>query len=250
MHKKYKQPPLTTLKDNEKEQLTAIIENPSSQEIAVLRARALLEKAKGKKTSQIAAELGISESTISRWHGRYLKNSFSGLTKKRKLPHPINLNPEEKLRLRQIIDDPSSSKNIIFQAKAILDCEEGKTYQQISEELGIGISTVNYWRNRFFKERLNGIYERPKKRPPSNLTPDEDEYLKRVIKDPNSQKSKVLKAKAILEYNKGKTPADIAQELSRDNGSIYRWVDKFLIERLKSLEDKPKTPRGKNLSSP
>jgi hypothetical protein len=85
----------------------------------------------------------------------------------RESPYPILLSRAE----REILDARSRQYTLpyreVVRAKIVLFAAEGLTNQVIGERLDVPRPIVSKWRQRFFRERLAGLEERPRQgRPP------------------------------------------------------------------------------------
>lgn len=63
--------PTIVLTERQREILESIARRPTSTQQQVLRARIVLQTAKGKTNLQIAADLGIDRDTVSKWRSRW-----------------------------------------------------------------------------------------------------------------------------------------------------------------------------------
>ena len=71
-------PPLT-LTDDERETLGRWARRPKTAQALAQRARMVLECAKGKTNTGVAAELRVSEATVGKWRSRFLERRLDGL---------------------------------------------------------------------------------------------------------------------------------------------------------------------------
>jgi transposase len=73
----------------------------------------------------------------------------------------VELDPEEEAILRQRVRARSASKRDRLRASIILRRAEGLKQADIAEELGVSIPCVNKWSQRFEREGLPGLAEKP-----------------------------------------------------------------------------------------
>jgi transposase len=59
--------------------------------------------AQGKTTAEVAAQLGVSAQTASRWHARWLRSGTAGMRTARQ-GKPARLGPAELARVRRVLD--------------------------------------------------------------------------------------------------------------------------------------------------
>jgi transposase len=67
------------LNDEEREVLERWARRPKSSQALALRCRIVLAAAEGRASNEIAAELGCTRGTVSRWRGRFAARGFDGL---------------------------------------------------------------------------------------------------------------------------------------------------------------------------
>jgi Homeodomain-like domain len=80
----------------------------------------------------------------------------------RQNPFTIRLSRQE----REILEDRSRKYTLpyfeVLRAKMILFAAEGRSNDEIATALSVGRDVVSLWRQRFFRERLPGLEERPR----------------------------------------------------------------------------------------
>ena len=89
----------------------------------------------------------------------------------RKSPYFINLSFHEKSALQQIARKYTLPYFMVVRAKAILLAADGLENKQIGEKLDLPREIISKWRKRFFDERLDGLYDRPRRGRPSRFSP-------------------------------------------------------------------------------
>ena len=67
------------LDDQERETLERWARRPKSSQALALRCRIVLAAAEGRSSTEIAAELGCTGSTVGRWRGRFARRGLDGL---------------------------------------------------------------------------------------------------------------------------------------------------------------------------
>ena len=80
----------------------------------------------------------------------------------RQSPFTIRLSRQE----REILENRSRKYTLpyfeVLRAKMILYAAEGRSNDEIATALSVGRDVVSLWRQRFFRERLPGLEERPR----------------------------------------------------------------------------------------
>lgn len=89
----------------------------------------------------------------------------------RKSPYPIELTREE----REILEARARKYTLpyreVIRAKIVLLAAEGLENTQIAERLDLTRADVSKWRKRFFRHRLAGLEERPRRGRPPDFSP-------------------------------------------------------------------------------
>src|SRR5258708_8164456 len=76
-----------------------------------------------------------------------------GRPKKRELV----VSPEQKIALRQLLQQPRSSRSLAFRARIVLECASGESNAAVAAKLRTTGFTVGMWRNRFITEGMVGL---------------------------------------------------------------------------------------------
>ena len=71
--------PTLTLTDEEREMLGGWTRRPKTAQALALRARIVLECAKGRTNTAVAAEMRVSQATVGKWRSRFLERRLDGL---------------------------------------------------------------------------------------------------------------------------------------------------------------------------
>jgi len=86
-------------------------------------------------------------------------------------PYVVSLSPEERRSLAEQSRKYTSPYETVVRAKAILFAAEGLSNKTIGERLGLPRQIVSKWRKRFWRERLDGLCDRPRRGRPSSFFP-------------------------------------------------------------------------------
>lgn len=89
----------------------------------------------------------------------------------RKSPYVIELSPKEREVLESRARQYTSPYWYVTRAKLILLAAEGWENTKIGEALDLPRQVVSKWRQRFFRERLEGLEDRPRRGRPSGFSP-------------------------------------------------------------------------------
>ena len=89
----------------------------------------------------------------------------------RSSPYVITLSPEERRVLEARVRQYTLSYRDMVRSKLVLLAAEGLENREIGERLDMPRPVVSKWRKRFFRERLAGLEERPRRGRPSAFPP-------------------------------------------------------------------------------
>jgi len=89
----------------------------------------------------------------------------------RESPYHIKLTTEEMKQLTRRAIKYTLPYYQVLRAKMILLAAEGLTNDEIARRLDTRREVVSMWRKRFFKERMQGIEERPRPGRPRSFPP-------------------------------------------------------------------------------
>ena len=83
---------------------------------------------------------------------------------------PLALTPEERGELERLVRRRKTAQDLALRAKVVLRCAEGATNQAVAREAGVCAHTVGKWRERFAKDRLEGLRDAPRSGAPRTVT--------------------------------------------------------------------------------
>jgi transposase len=84
-------------------------------------------------------------------------------------PHAVEivLSAEERAHLEKLLRKQTAERRAVGRARIVLLAADGLTNQQIAMSTGYARWTVTTWRQRFAKDRLAGLQDKPRSgRPP------------------------------------------------------------------------------------
>lgn len=131
---------------------------------------------------------------------------------------PLKLSDEVRQQLLSIANSRSLPYSHVRRAKIILMSDQGLTNTAIAQKVGLSISVVGMWRNRFIVQGLMGLYDEPKPGVPRSIN---DEQIAQLI-------HKTLKSKP-----KGATHwtcRSIAKETNISKSTIQRIWSAFNLQ--------------------
>ncbi|MEU6008159.1 IS630 family transposase [Streptomyces sp. NPDC047453] len=139
----------------------------------VERARIILMCADGVPNTRVAAELKVTTDTVRKWRSRFVAHRLEGLTDRPRSGRrkaALVLSEAERHQLMRWARRAKTAQFLALRARIVLRCAEGGTNKQVAAELGVSEQSVNRWRARFIKRRLDGLVDEPRPgRPPSIL---------------------------------------------------------------------------------
>ncbi|MFE3525557.1 IS630 family transposase [Streptomyces sp. NPDC059161] len=148
---------------------------------AAERAGIILACTDGASNTAVAADFGVSTETVRKWRSRFAARRLAGLVD---APRPGRRKPElvlseaERAELTRWARRAKTAQYLALRAKIVLRCADGGTNKEVAGELGIAHNTVNRWRSRFVRLRLDGLADEPRPgRPPSILLDQVEDVL-------------------------------------------------------------------------
>src|ERR1700675_1982644 len=83
---------------------------------------------------------------------------------------PLVVTPEEREKLEMLARRPKSAQAIAMRARIVLGCDSGVNNQSLAKKLHVTGATVGKWRERFVRQRLEGLLDEPRPGAPRSIT--------------------------------------------------------------------------------
>src|SRR5262252_1282246 len=91
---------------------------------------------------------------------------------------PLDLTPEEIEKLTTLARRRKTSQALAIRARIVLGCGDGTSNGVVARRLGITAATVCKWRERFRRQRLEGLLDEPRPGAPRTIS---DAQVEEVI---------------------------------------------------------------------
>jgi len=75
---------------------------------------------------------------------------------------PLVLSQDERRTLENWVKRRSTAQGLALRARIVLACAQGGSNLAVAARLGVNRKTVNKWRARFVRERLDGLTDDPR----------------------------------------------------------------------------------------
>src|SRR3954453_5421943 len=82
----------------------------------------------------------------------------------------LALMAEERAELEKLVRRRKTAQDLALRARIVLRCAEGATNQAVAGEVGVCAHTVGKWRERFARDRLDGLRDEPRSGAPRTVT--------------------------------------------------------------------------------
>ena len=84
---------------------------------------------------------------------------------------PLKLRAGDRKRLEAVVRKRTSPQRDVLRARIILSCADGLPHRQIKRELRTSVDTIVRWRQRYEREALDGLKDRPRPGRPPTFSP-------------------------------------------------------------------------------
>lgn len=82
----------------------------------------------------------------------------------------LEITSEERQKLESWVRRPKTAQRLAWRARIVLQCAEGKKNQDVAQQLGLDVHTVGKWRERFRRQRLEGLADEPRPGAPRRIS--------------------------------------------------------------------------------
>ena len=94
---------------------------------------------------------------------------------------PIMLTPSERDTLERWARRRTTAQALAQRARLILDCAAGQLNHVVAQQQRVTPQTVSKWRQRFLRQRLDGLLDEPRPGTPRRIT---DAHVEHVVPGP------------------------------------------------------------------
>jgi len=131
---------------------------------------------------------------------------------------PLTLNDEVRVRLESMANSRTLPHAHVRRAQIVLMSDQGLTNTAIAKKVGLSISVVGMWRNRFINQGLMGLYDEPKPGAPRSIS---DTRVAQLI-----QKTLKSKPEGATQW----TCRSIAKETNLSKSTVQRIWSAFNLQ--------------------
>ena len=146
------------------------------------RAQIVLSCAEGVSNIEIAAQVGMSETSVWNWRRRFVEEGIGGLRNRKRQATPrlktLRVSPEQRQVLVRWSRRRRSSAGLAHRSKIVLLAADGVSSTQIATRLSCDVKTVRKWRHRFESHGLAGLCDEYRQGRPRSIT---DEQVEEVL---------------------------------------------------------------------
>ncbi len=145
------------------------------------------------------------------------------------------LSDEQRLRLHQIVDAPSTAHRLVRRAQMILYRAEGLSQQQTAERVSVNRPVISLWERRFREGGVDGLHEAPRSgRKPVLSQHVKSQIITEVTQPPKGRKRWSLRSMAKA---KGVSPSTV-HALWSSNGLKPHLTRTFKVSNDPHFEEK------------
>jgi transposase len=90
----------------------------------------------------------------------------------------LELSDSERAELQSLASRRNTAQALALRARIVLACAEGGQNKEVAARLGLGRHTVGKWRQRYARQRLDGLYDEPRSGAPRTI---DDARIEAVI---------------------------------------------------------------------
>lgn len=182
------EPAAVVLTRRQRDELRAIVGDERERVRLRQRASIVLAAAEGAANREIAAEVGVSQNTVSMWRSRFAEAGVSALTDR---PHlvapgqragrplaPLTLTIDQREVLERWCRRTSTAAGLALRSRIVLLAADGLANIEVAARVGCDPATVTKWRTRFLAGGLVGLSDEYRPGRPRTLS---DEAVEAVL---------------------------------------------------------------------
>ena len=83
------------------------------------------------------------------------------------------LSDQDRSYLEDLLSKGSLKVKVFKRATALLELDRGKRQEEVSQTIGISVTSISVWCKRYRQEGLNFLYDRPREGAPQRITGEE-----------------------------------------------------------------------------
>lgn len=87
------------------------------------------------------------------------------------------LEPSEREILLRYVRRGKTSQRIVLRSRIVLECAKGADNTEVAQQLGLSLPTVGKWRERFVRERIDGLLDAPRPGAPRQIGDNDIEKI-------------------------------------------------------------------------
>lgn len=176
---------IVNLSGNDRNALEALVRQSTAAQRDVLRARIALMADEGRTTGAIAASLGMSVPSVSKWRGRIARQGLAGLREK---PRPRRIGEAQRLQLLALACEPGEDRGratptldelcVRAVERGVVEHISRSHLQRILQAGDVRPHRVRQWLHSpdpQFREKVNVICELYRQAPEGSVVPSIDE---------------------------------------------------------------------------
>ena len=146
----------------------------------------------------------------------------------RRSPFQIRLSSEERSVLEERASSRTTSHAVVVRARIVLLAAEGLQNVQIADRVGVCVDVASKWRQRFFREGLPGLRDRPRSGRPRHFGAEVVAGIKALACEPPEQRQVPLSRWSSAELSTQAVSEGLVTAIS--SSTVRRWLHASAIK--------------------